>query len=107
MKLTAGLWGVIAAGGLFEQMTVVAGRQRPHAAERKREVITYLRPPSSSLGTDRLRRGSSVDAGEQFVHDRAQGLGGVDHHRAESAVVVLGGLLPAQDVLQLVGIFTA
>lgn len=39
LKLTAGLWGVIAAGGLFAQVSVVAGRQRPHAAERGREVI--------------------------------------------------------------------
>ncbi len=39
LRLTAGVWGVIAAGGLFAQSSVVAGRQRPHAAERAREVI--------------------------------------------------------------------
>jgi hypothetical protein len=38
LKLKAGLWGVIAAGGLFGPNMVVAGRQRPHARERGREV---------------------------------------------------------------------
>ncbi len=38
LELEAGLWGVIAAGGLFGPDMVVAGRQRPHAAARGREV---------------------------------------------------------------------
>ncbi len=38
LELEAGLWGVIAAGGLFGRDMVVAGRQRPHAAARGREV---------------------------------------------------------------------
>jgi len=38
LRLGAGLWGVIAAGGLFGPKMVVAGRQRPHARERGREV---------------------------------------------------------------------
>ncbi len=38
LKLGAGLWGVIAAGGLFGPQMVVAGRQRPHARARGQEV---------------------------------------------------------------------
>ena len=38
LELEAGLWGVIAAGGLFGTNMVAAGRQRPHAAARGREV---------------------------------------------------------------------
>lgn len=38
LSLKAGLWGVIAAGGLFGPNMVVGGRQRPHAADRGREV---------------------------------------------------------------------
>ena len=38
-ELRAGLWSVIAAGGLFRQSSVVSGRQRPHAARCAREVI--------------------------------------------------------------------
>ena len=39
LGLRAGVLGVIAAGGLFPQATVVSGRQRPHARRRAREVI--------------------------------------------------------------------
>ncbi len=39
LELRAGLWGVIAAGGLFPQASVVAGRRRPHATRRAREAI--------------------------------------------------------------------
>jgi hypothetical protein len=34
-----GLWGVIAAGGLFAQCTVISGRRRPHATERARSLV--------------------------------------------------------------------
>ncbi|HEY3683966.1 MAG TPA: hypothetical protein VGL93_13035, partial [Streptosporangiaceae bacterium] len=34
-----GFWGSVAAGAMFGGMEVVAGRRRPHAAERSRAVI--------------------------------------------------------------------
>jgi hypothetical protein len=39
LVLPAGLWGVLAAGGLFAHTTVVAGRQPPHAARRAQAVV--------------------------------------------------------------------
>ena len=39
LGLEHGVWGVIAAGGLFPQCAVVSGRRRPHAAERARSVV--------------------------------------------------------------------
>jgi len=39
LGLVAGLWGVIAAGGLFDHTRVVAGRQPPHAARRGQAVV--------------------------------------------------------------------
>ncbi|MDO8186952.1 hypothetical protein Q5424_07050 [Conexibacter sp. JD483] len=39
LELTQGVWGVLAAGGLFRHATVVAGRQAPHAARRGRELV--------------------------------------------------------------------
>ena len=39
LGLEHGLWGVIAAGGLFGQNAVLAGRRRPHAARRARELV--------------------------------------------------------------------
>ncbi|MGE4425553.1 MAG: hypothetical protein AB7G37_03765 [Solirubrobacteraceae bacterium] len=39
LGLAAGLWGVIAAGGLFGHTKVVAGRQPPHAARRGQAVV--------------------------------------------------------------------
>ena len=39
LGLEHGVWGVLAAGGLFRGASVRAGRQRPHAARRGREVV--------------------------------------------------------------------
>lgn len=39
LGLGQGVWGVIAAGGLFRHVTVVEGRQSQHAARRGRELI--------------------------------------------------------------------
>jgi hypothetical protein len=39
LRLERGVWGVLAAGGLFRGARVVAGRQRPHAAKRARELL--------------------------------------------------------------------
>jgi hypothetical protein len=33
------VWGVLAAGGLFRGASVRAGRQKPHAARRGREIV--------------------------------------------------------------------
>jgi hypothetical protein len=39
LGLSRGVWGVLAAGGLFRHATVVAGRQPPHAAKRGQAVV--------------------------------------------------------------------
>ena len=39
LRLARGLWGVLAAGGLFPNMTIHAGRQKPHTARHGREVV--------------------------------------------------------------------
>ena len=39
LGLDRGVWGVLAAGGLFRGASVRAGRQKPHAARRGREVV--------------------------------------------------------------------
>ena len=39
LGLEAGLWGVIAAGGMFGHTKVIAGRRPPHAAKRAQAVV--------------------------------------------------------------------
>jgi hypothetical protein len=39
LRLEHGVWGILAAGGLFRGASVRAGRQRPHAARRGREIL--------------------------------------------------------------------
>jgi hypothetical protein len=39
LGLDLGVWGVLVAGGLFRGAKVVSGRQRPHAAQRAREIL--------------------------------------------------------------------
>jgi hypothetical protein len=39
LGLDAGLWGVIAAGGMFGHTKVIAGRRPPHAAKRAQAVV--------------------------------------------------------------------
>ena len=39
LKLEAGLWGVLAAGGMFGHSKVIAGRRPPHAAKRAQAVV--------------------------------------------------------------------
>jgi hypothetical protein len=41
--LTDGVWGVLAAGGMFGHARVVAGRRAPHATRRGREVVAESR----------------------------------------------------------------
>jgi hypothetical protein len=43
LELQDGFWGSVAAGALFEGMKILAGRQRPHAAERSRAVLAVHR----------------------------------------------------------------
>lgn len=44
LSLTYGLWGVIAAGGLFAHTAVVTGRRPPHSARRRRAVVERAGP---------------------------------------------------------------
>ena len=39
LGMDRGVWGTLVAGGLFGGASVIAGRQRPHAAARSREVL--------------------------------------------------------------------
>jgi hypothetical protein len=39
LGLEAGLWGVLAAGGMFNHAKVIAGRRPPHAAKRAQAVV--------------------------------------------------------------------
>lgn len=39
LELRDGVWGVLAAGGMFRHATAVAGRQAPHAARRGRALV--------------------------------------------------------------------
>jgi hypothetical protein len=41
--LTGGVWGVLAAGGMFGHATVVTGRRAPHASRRGREIVAERR----------------------------------------------------------------
>src|SRR6476469_4122381 len=39
LGLDGGVWGVLAAGGLFRGAAVKSGRQKPHATRRGREIV--------------------------------------------------------------------
>jgi hypothetical protein len=39
LGLEAGLWGVLAAGGMFDHAKVIAGRRPPHSAKRAQAVV--------------------------------------------------------------------
>ena len=39
LRLEAGLWGVLAAGGMFGHAKVIEGRRPPHAAKRAQAVV--------------------------------------------------------------------
>jgi hypothetical protein len=39
LGLEAGLWGVLASGGMFDHAKVIAGRRPPHAAKRAQAVV--------------------------------------------------------------------
>ena len=66
LGLEAGLWGVIAAGGMFGHTKVIAGRRPPHAAKRAQAVV--------DAAGDRL---SQAEMLTRFVCDLA--LDGADH----------------------------
>ncbi len=44
LGLRRGFWGRIADGALFPGLTVVSGRQPPHAAERSRTILREVEP---------------------------------------------------------------
>jgi hypothetical protein len=39
LGMKRGFWGSVAAGALFTNMAVVSGRQKPHAAERSKQIL--------------------------------------------------------------------
>lgn len=63
LGLQDGFWGSVAAGALFKGMKLLAGRQRPHAAERSRQVLATHR---QGIGVSELL----VDAGLRAVTGR-------------------------------------
>jgi hypothetical protein len=66
LRLEAGLWGVLAAGGMFDHAKVIAGRRPPHAAKRAQAVV--------DAAGDRL---SQAEMLTRFVCDLA--LEGAEH----------------------------
>lgn len=45
LGLGRGFWGTVADGAVFESMTYVGGRRKPHAAERSKDVLKANRDP--------------------------------------------------------------
>jgi hypothetical protein len=62
LRLERGFWASVAAGAIFRRMTVVAGRQRPHAAKRSAAII---RANGAFVGQAEVLAGSFV----QIVRD--------------------------------------
>ncbi|RKS79719.1 hypothetical protein BZB76_1196 [Actinomadura pelletieri DSM 43383] len=60
--VTRGFWGSVAAGALFTNMVVVSGRQKPHAAERSKQII---KAHADDLGMSEALAGAVHDAVEQ------------------------------------------
>jgi hypothetical protein len=60
LGLQDGFWGSVAAGALFGGIKILAGRQRPHAAQRSREVLAAHR---QEIGVSEIL----VDAGLRAV----------------------------------------
>jgi hypothetical protein len=60
LGLEAGLWGVLAAGGMFEHAKVIEGRRPPHFAKRAQAVV--------DAAGDRL---SQAEMLTRFVCDQA------------------------------------
>jgi hypothetical protein len=79
LKLEAGLWGVLSAGGMFGHAKVIAGRRPPHAAKRAQavvdaagdrlsqaEMLTRFVCDLALAGADRDPRQLKVRAGERW-----------------------------------------
>lgn len=80
LGLEDGFWGTVAAGGVFEGMRIVSGRQRPHARERSQALMqTHHR---SILFSELV-----VDEAIRAVRDEPPGKGflAVDHPNLRSA----------------------
>ncbi|TDV47055.1 hypothetical protein [Actinophytocola oryzae] len=80
LRLTDGVWGSIAAGGVFANMQVVAGRKRHDARQRSERV---LKANSRSLAIAEVLAGVVHDAVEhrdrRELYQRACGAWGVLH----------------------------
>ena len=83
LGLEAGLWGVLAAGGMFGHAKVIAGRRPPHAAKRAQAVV--------DAAGDRL---SQAEMLTRFVCDLA--LDGADRD-VQAAAGLRGRALVAAD----------
>jgi hypothetical protein len=82
LGLEAGLWGVLAAGGMFGHAKVIAGRRKPHAAKRAQAVVDAAGDRLSQAemltrfvcdlaleGADRDVRRLKASAGERWWRD--------------------------------------
>src|ERR1044072_3815395 len=82
LKLEAGLWGVLSAGGVFGHAKVIAGRRPPHAANRAHALVEAAgdRPPHADFlppfvcdiargGAGRDPRQLKARAGERWWRD--------------------------------------
>src|SRR5262245_18930486 len=80
LGLTDGVFGSIAAGGVFPNMQVVAGRKRPHAQQRSEQL---LRDNKKSLAVAEVLAGVVHDAVERGdrgdLYLQARGAWGVLH----------------------------
>jgi hypothetical protein len=78
LRLTGGVWGTIAAGGVFPNMQVVSGRTKHDARQRSERVIRENR---HELGTAEILAGVVHDAVERGdrgeLCQRARGAWGV------------------------------
>jgi hypothetical protein len=92
LELEAGLWGVLAAGGMFDHAKVIAGRRPPHAAKRAQavvdragdrlsqaEMLTRFTCDLALEGTDRAAERLRRLAGERWWKP------GIDADRLQSA----------------------
>jgi hypothetical protein len=75
LRLNDGFWGCVVAGALFPNMRVLAGRRRPHAAERSETILRACSPA--------ITRAEVVVAG--FLRVMEQHLEG----RPDSAIAVI------------------
>ncbi|RFS82184.1 hypothetical protein D0T12_28515 [Actinomadura spongiicola] len=98
--VTRGFWGSVAAGALFTNMVVVSGRQKPHAAERSKQII---KAHADDLGISEALAGVVHDAVEEdlavdVVLERLRGYWGIIS--AAPLPVVAADVEPAVNALR-------